>query len=407
VLLILSSCATLSPSSTLQTHPTQTSGTQSGHIPGIRFIDTWNNIHLFQTFDYNISDPVTIAKNYDFVWGAQLDKVAAFRASNPNILISYYLPFHRDRGTYPAGHVQHDLAFWKAFHPDWVLYTCDRVTPAFEFGDPDIPLDFSNPAIVPWQVQTYAQPASVGGYDAIAADNVDIQNGFGACGVYRKGQWVQLYSGQMNDPRWRADVIKWLRQMQKALHGLRHPLALIANISWGGLSSSDPSVQQAVSYVDGVLDEGGFTDFGSGYLTDSQWLQRVQFIEKVQRQHKPYYTIDEFPTVGRAEIQWAIASYLMGKEHAASLFISTIQRYGAVLWYHEYDARIGSPSGPMYQAQHVYSRDYSNGLSIVNPSATETATVVLNAGRHYTDLYGNPVGQLVTMPPHSGMVLLL
>src|SRR5439155_5684487 len=129
-------------------------------------------IHLFQTFDYNISDPATIAKRYDFVWGGQSDHVAAFRASNPGMSISYYIPFHRDEGTFPGGRMQHDLAYWEVTHPDWILYKCDRVTPAFEFGGPDTPLDFSNPALVPWQIQTYAQPASVSGYDAIAADNI-------------------------------------------------------------------------------------------------------------------------------------------------------------------------------------------------------------------------------------------
>src|SRR5439155_25683548 len=137
----------------------------------------------------------------------------------------------------------------------------------------DVPLDFSNPALVTWQIQTYAQPASVSGYDAIAADNVSLQNYFGVCGVYRNGQWVQRYSGQVNDPEWGADVINWLRQMQGALHELRHPLALIPNFSQGDLSSSDPLVQQVVCNVDGVLDEEGFTDYGNGYLTDSQWLQ--------------------------------------------------------------------------------------------------------------------------------------
>src|SRR5436309_8060344 len=41
----------------------------SADAPGIvQFIDTWNNIHLFQSFDYNISNPATVARYYDFVW---------------------------------------------------------------------------------------------------------------------------------------------------------------------------------------------------------------------------------------------------------------------------------------------------------------------------------------------------
>ncbi|HLQ30800.1 MAG TPA: putative glycoside hydrolase [Ktedonobacteraceae bacterium] len=397
LLLIFSSCTPLNSSP----------GMTPGNTPRIDpLVDTWNNIHLFLSFDYKISNPAAVASHYDFVWGASVGGVAAFRSGNPNIFISYYMPFHRDNGTFSNSGAYHDLAYWKTVHPDWVLYKCDRVTPAYEFGNPNMPLDFANPAVLSWQIQTYAQPASESGYDGIAADNVDLQNQFGACGVYINGQWVQRYTGQLDDPRWRTDVINWLTQMQQALHHLRQPLALIPNFSIDGLSPSDPLTQQVISHIDGLEDEEGFTRYGDGYLTGSAWLQRIQLIESVQQQHKPYYIINQFPSVGHAGIQWALASYLMGKEHSAALFISTIQGYGADLRYDEYNIQIGSPKGPMYQTQNVYMRDYSHGLSIVNPSATDSYMVTLNADGHYRDVSGDLVGQTITMPPHSGMVLL-
>src|SRR5690348_13690524 len=58
-------------------------------VAGVRpFIDTWENIHVFQTFDRNVSDVGASAKSYDFVWGALPGNVDAYRASNPNILLS-------------------------------------------------------------------------------------------------------------------------------------------------------------------------------------------------------------------------------------------------------------------------------------------------------------------------------
>jgi len=383
------------------------SETTSDDTPSTRpFVDTWNNIHLFLTFDYNISDPAAVANHYDFVWGAEVDHVAAIRAGNPNIFISYYIPFNRDQGTFSSSRAYHDLAYWQAVHPDWILYKCDRVTPAYEFGDPNIPLDFANPALLSWQVQTYAQPASKSGYDGIAADNVNLQNQFGACGVYINGQWVQRYTGENDDPRWRTDVINWLTWMQQALHHLRHPLALIPNFSINDLSPSDPLIQQVVSHINGLVDEEGFTSYGDGYLTGSAWLQRIQLIESIQKQHKPYYIINQLPSVSRAEIQWVVASYLMGKEHSAALFISIGQHYGGDLRDNAYDAQIGSPTDLMYQTQGVYMRDYSHGLSIVNPSESGSYTVTLNQWQQYRDLYGTPVSGTIMMPPHSGLVLL-
>jgi len=374
-----------------------------------RFIDTWDNIHLFQSFDYNIHDASAIARYYDFVWGVSPAQVAAFRAGNPRTLISYYIPFHRDGGTFSDQAVgkQHDLAYWKNFHPDWVLYQCDRSTPAFEYGDPNIPLDFTNPAVISWQIQTYAQPASENGYDAVAADNLNMENLFGACGFYRNGSWVQRYTGAIDDPQWHADIVTWVTHMQAALHALQHPLALIPNLSVGSVALDDPMVQRVIDHVDGVLDEGGFTDYGHGYVTDVNWVQYVRFIEHVQQENKPYYIVNQFKpsTLGRSQIEWALASYLMGKQHLASVYIVIAQEYGTDKRFPQYNAQIGSPNGDFYQSQGVYWRTYSNGLVVVNPSSTSEYTVKTSAS-NYVDLDGNHVRQIFTLPPHSGLVLM-
>ena len=385
------------------------------NTPGLRGIaDTWNNIHLFQSFDYNIQNPTPIARYYNFVWGASPSKVTAFRAGNPSMFISYYIPFHRDNGTFADADLgrQHDLNYWQSLHPDWILYKCDRTTPAIEYDNPNIPFDFTNPAFVQWQVQTYAQPASTNGYDAIAADNLNMENLFGACGFYKNGQWVQRYTGKTLDPQWQSDILNWVTAMQTALHALPHPLALIPNFSAGPIPLSNTIISKVVEHVDGILDEGGFTDYGSGYLTGDKWLHEIQFIRGVQtQQQKPYYISNEFKsdTLDHSEIQWALASYLMSKEHSSSLFITNIsnnqQNYGADRRYIEYNAPIGKPASEMYFSQNVYWRDYSNGLVVVNSSDTTTYTVKTSAST-YVDLYGNHVNQTFSIPPHSGMVLI-
>jgi len=385
------------------------------NTPGLREIpDTWNNIHLFQSFDYNIRNPTPIARYYDFVWGATPSKVAAFRAGNPNAFISYYIPFHRDSGTFTNAELgkQHDVNYWQSAHPNWVLYKCDRTTPALEYGDPNIPLDFTNPDVVQWQVQTYAQPASTNGYDAIAADNLNLENLFGACGFYKNGQWVQRYTGDTIDKQWQNDILSWVTAMQTALHALPHPLALIPNLGAGPVALSDPILGKIVTHVDGILDEGGFTNYGDGYLTGSNWLHEIQFIRSVQKQqHKPYYISNEFKSdaLGHDQIQWALASYLISKEHSSSLFITNntnhTQNYGADRRYSEYEGKIGNPQSDIYFSQNVYWRDYSNGIVVVNPSDTNTNTVKTSAST-YVDLYGNHVNQTFSLPPHSGMVLI-
>jgi hypothetical protein len=194
--------------------------------------------------------------------------------------------------------------------------------------------------------------------------------------------------------------------MQEALHQLKHPLALTVNFTPGDSSPDDPQIQRLVNYTDGILDEGGFSNEGDGYVTDTHWVNRVTLMLHVQQQRKVYSLVTTYAAVNPAGIQWALASYLMGKGHMSSLFISTVQGYGADLPYNHYTAQIGSPLDGMYEAQHVYFRAYSHGLSIVNPSSTTSYSVTLNPVNRYRDLNGEPVGQTVRMPPHSGLVLL-
>lgn len=368
------------------------------------FVNTWANIHLFQSFDYDIDNPAPIAKNYDFVWGADPTKLAAWH-SNPNILLSYYISFFRDSGTFGSTDAVQSLTYWKNVHPDWILYQCDRTTPAYEDGESAVALDITNPAVIAWQVQTYAIPASQHGYGALAADNVNVENLVGACGHYNKnGQWVQLFSGDQNDLRWREAVLSWVTGMQQALHSLPHPLELVPNLGIGSIPLSDPTLQQIIAHVDGVLDERGFTAYSKGYLTDNYWVQMVQFISAVQQEGKAYYIVDEVPSLNPDNTEWALASYLMAKQHTAAVSISGSQQYGVNLYSSQYSAAIGTPRDSMYQGQGVYWRDYTHALVVVNPSSTASYTVKLPG--QFNDLNGNPVSQTLTLPPHSGQVLL-
>ncbi len=372
------------------------------------FINTLEDIHLFQSFDYRISDPTAVAQYFDFIWGGSPRKVSLFHEGHPNIIVSYYIPFHRDDGTFgnPDLGKYHNLRYWQSLHPDWILYKCDRTTPAYEFGNPNIPLDFSNPAVVKWQIQTYGLPASQRGYDAIAADNINMENLFGGCGSFHHGRWVQRYSGNMHDERWHADVVSWVARMQRGLHALPHHLKLIPNFSLGALLTvNSPIVQQFLDHVDAVLDERGFTNYGDGYITGERWVQAVKFIQMVQDQRKAIYILNQTKSpMKQDQVQYALVSYLMAKGNLASMYITGNQDYGRTMLSNFYSVQIGSPEGSMYTAQNVYWRRYSNGLVVVNPSATTAQTIVVYD--HYRDMYDEPVRHRFTLAPHSGRILL-
>ncbi len=346
-----------------------------------------------------MTDIATEASHSVFVWGADQENIPAYRASqNPKIVLSYYMPWAYDPDA------SHDLAYWKSLHPDWILYACDKTTPAYYSGTTNMPLDISNPAVVAWQAQTFAAPASTAGYDAIAADEFQL-GGWGGCGVYQNGQWKQLYTSGTGDPQADKDAVGWAQAFSAKIHALSRPLGLIPNFQYdSSISLTDPTLIGVVANTDGILDECSFTGCAGGNLTGSDWTAMVAFMEYVQQQGKAYMAINEANTVDDPTVEFVLASYLMAKEHMAGVFVSRVQQYGFDLWRSEYGAAIGTPCGAMAATQGAYARTYKNGIAVVNPSG-KSVTFTLPSGS-FKDLYGATAGANVVLGATSGVVLL-
>jgi hypothetical protein len=235
---------------------------------------SWRNstegIHAFLTFDSK-ADPSSIAayaESIDYVWGASESHVKAWRASkNPDVVLSKYIPFTRDptphvTGTGPAAS---GLPWWQANKPELVLYQCDKKTPAWECfagegcAHVSVPLDLTNPLTLEYQMSAAVMPAVKAGYNAIALDNYDVHNTWGACGAFKgpNKTWVQLYDARnpKDDPKYTDDVLAWTHQAVSAMHA--HGLLVIPNFSELKLSSADALA--VANATDGILAEGGFT----------------------------------------------------------------------------------------------------------------------------------------------------
>jgi len=120
-----------------------------------------------------------------------------------------------------------------------------------------------------------------------------------------------------------------------------------------------------------------------------------------------FFVVDKWktPTVTQPQLDWSIATYLMGKRGAAALDVVDAAGYGYEYWYPQYDAAIGHACGKMYADQGVYFRRFSGGLSVVNTNKTSTFTVNLPQPS-YTSIDGGAVQSPVQVGPASGMVLL-
>ncbi|HLJ84248.1 MAG TPA: hypothetical protein VKT51_08780 [Candidatus Eremiobacteraceae bacterium] len=397
------------------------------------FEDTTDGFHAIQIFDQDRNNIISVPEaadsgnRYGAVWGNRSATAIAWQTRNAGLSPLLYTPFDTD-----SPDLGHGLSWWKATHPDWILYECDRTTVAYVSGLPEVPLDFANPAVAAYQSATLGSYAIANQYSGLAADIVDMTNntgnpqrGRGGCGVWKNNhtKWVQRFSGQSTDPLWDAALISWAKTLSSALHhSFATPLALAVNtspVSYAGPvngAGGDPNVRSLFDNVDIVLDEAGFSIWGN-YVGDTGFNNVVHWAEYVQSQSKAFILADDWnlqksvPTTH--EVDYSLATYLMGKEQASALYIGKNDMYGAQNYYHQYTASIGKACAPMYggpndqkfKGERVYLRVYSGGLSIVNVDQHKQFQVKLPKPQ-YTNIEGGTVRSPVTIGPNSGLVLL-
>ncbi len=414
--------------------------------------DTTNGIHLGQAFDSRIGGPTdpthTLADEIgliDFVWGAS-------GPAPKGVYTTFYDPLQENPDP-TSGLVSvndtHTLSWFKANHPDWIEYTCaassypnQASVPdsdiAWEFGEAKdggqwTPIDISNPAVLPYLVNTYFEPAIKDGFEGIAVDNVNLSNEWKRCGHFasNNGGWVQQYSGAPYDPEYISNIVSYIEALYPAIHAIGGSVTMNFSYDFELPIQYDQDLKIIAKNLDIAMPEGDVISIGKGTGDSSvaDWLTIMNFEQYEQSIGKGLFLLDYYVyssrlsytnTNPRDTLQWALSNYLLIKGNHT--YFSLVDEYTApnsppsvietnnprstLAWLHpEYFTSIGSPIDTMYKSQGVYMRDYSNGLAIVNPDPDNSYTITVPANT-YEDLYGNIVGPNIVISRQSGIVLL-
>lgn len=399
--------------------------------PPATFADTGGRVGLFQEFD-RLMTPGQIqsdAPRYDGVWGAS--QAQPWLSVHPGMLVSRYFIPQEDRSILSG----HDLTWWQANHPDWILYACDsRGSPTHDFAywagvnKADVPLDFHNPDVIDYQVrQLNGASAIANGHNALAIDQILFQDtmaggnpNFGqtvkageyACGIWKGGTFVRRYNG-VNDPAWAADMVAFVKTARHIVTTdpvlAPYHLKILINHPPGRIS--DASEQTLFENVDGVLDETGYTHGGEYTLAADANLFKstTEYLRYAQSRGLAVYIIDQFSAsdITAQQREYAVAAYFMANEGHAYMYMSPAVG-GEEHNYPEYGAKLGTPCGAYTGGPHIYYRKYSGGLVVLNsgslPAASERAT--LPANHTYADLDGRAVSNPLTIASNDGYVLL-
>ena len=371
-------------------------------------------IQLGLAFDYDAANSPSIAREVSYVFGGYFpDWNFGFYPSGPQL--DGAMPFDID--PYAPAAPGHSLSDWQTTHPDWIVYQCNGVTPAyFGHGSFYVPLDISNPAVRAWQVQLGAALLQAGA-QAISVDDFNFTNYAGRCGVHRNGVWTRLgYPPRGGDnARFMGDMLTWLADFSSQLKQQFPTVRIDVNTSPS--ISGLRNVETITPLVDTVFDEAGFTGYGEGALSGSAWLQEIKALEYLNEHGKAVdvngiVRASSDGAVTHAQINWVLANYLLVKGKRTYVYIyagnhrgfaEAPSGYGSFYDRRAYHAPIGYPTSPIVQYHGVYARGYSGGIAIVNPSNTKTETVEL--GGRYTDLFRRRY-QSVTLGPTRAIVLL-
>lgn len=409
---------------------------------------TWGRIGLSVIFDgppANFSIPALLAKTdasrFDVIWGSLIP--SSWRSgTNPKILAGrFFIP---ELDLLSVG--GHTLAWWQTNHPDWILYACNASnvpthTPAYmHYYNADVPLDIHNPAVISYQIRQLLAPYAIAhGYNAISVDQViwqdimgaDLGTGYYGCGTWNGNVFTRRYTGKY-DPQYATDMVNWVKTTKSILRTdpviAPKNLAFTANHPAGSIYSANETA--LLANVDVMATENGFTNYGYYQMASNAGLFKttVDWMIYAQKLGTGVIVINSFhqdwtTTVTPLQLEYGIATYLMGNEQAADLFVGPAtgcctagtpdMAYGTEQYHPEYTAPIGTPCAEYYRetntlSPHIYYRRFTGGFVIVNsgslPAAYEYAR--LPAGKIYTDLEKRPITPTMKVNSNDAYVLL-
>jgi len=315
---------------------------------------------------------------------------------------SFYYPLDRDIDK------SHTMDWYKANHPAWAVYKCDRTSPApvfvYDWGF-NTPLDLTNPDVRAYIVNEHIAPAIAAGRRVIALDNVSLNNDSNRCGVWRNGEWKQLYSGQRQDPQYAEMVLGYLEWLSSEIHKRGGLLALNAKVNF----ASPEQTRRLVALGDVWLEEAAFTRNCENRVTDANWQTKFE-LSRWAATRMPWIDSDKScanpAEMSADEAQWVVGNFLLIR--GSQSYLSVIHdgdSKGVIAYPATLNPPIGKALGDPFAIEGGWARKYERGLVVVNPSSKDGLRYALPQG-DWRDAAGQVVSGELALAPASARVLI-
>jgi hypothetical protein len=317
---------------------------------------------------------------------------------------SYYYPQDRDFDR------SHNAEWYAAHAPDEIVYKCDRksIAPLFTYAwGYYAPLDTANPAVRQYIFNTFILPQLRSGVRVIALDNVTPLNNGQRCGVYRNGQWVQLFSGEPRDPAYLASLMDWIGWLARQIHAQGGLLALNTRID----PQNQETSRKLIALADVWLDEGAFSRDCRPRTSDRDWQAKMA-ASQWGAARMPWIALEKTcaspAEISDDEAQWVVGNFLLAKGSRSYLgaFHDGDPPRIELHYPRSFNPPVGVPQGPAFAvAGGGMARRFSRGLVVVNPSSTAQLDYALPAG-NWASIRGQAVSGTIALGPTSAAILV-
>jgi hypothetical protein len=241
-------------------------------------------------------------------------------------------------------------------------------------------------------------------------------------GKWVNNQWVQDYSGDAEEEKYYNDIVAWYKRLQDKLAARGSTVKYVIPSFQFSPHGQKQKFIGLLGDIDGVYDEGGFThrggntksgDWISGddmYDSFPDWVSRVNMMTGVQESGRPFLSTNLYHNEPTPEEQeYAVASYLIGKNDQATVWTGTENDYGKDVYRQIYSVPIGRPCGKHKVVGTTARRDYSRGVVIVSADHKEPG--YWRWGDNDLPLTEYSTGQSWTekemrLKPHTGKIFL-
>lgn len=169
------------------------------------------------------------------------------------------------------------------------------------------------------------------------------------------------------------------------------------------------ALEEMIDISDIWLNEQGFTVHRVENVVDGEWQLTLDLLRR--HRCKPSVVMNKLPTdywyqATPEQRQWVVANYLLYREAPAMLESTGRKDYAGFNLIPEMAADLGTAiTLPGYAAaRRCRPGLYRDGITVVNPSSTQSSQLLLPAGT-FTDLHGTQYSGQIAVPANTGLVL--